>query len=100
LEAVLDEQQLTLRDVMDFAVGQTLMLNSGPEGAIDLRCGGVRLGKGKMGRVGNHVAVRVEQAIRQTRRVELAPAPAPAAQMPQGPLDLKATDIKPAGSPK
>ncbi len=98
LEAVLDEQQLTLRDVMDFTVGQTLMLNSGPEGLIDLRCGGVRLGKGKMGRVGNHVAVRVEQAIRHTKRAVLAAEPA--AQIPQGPLDLKATDIKPAGSPK
>ena len=68
LEAVLDEQMLTLRDVMDFEVGQTLMLNNGPDGMIDLRCGGVKLGRGKMGRVGNHVAVRVDQAIKHMKR--------------------------------
>jgi len=68
LEAVLDEQKLTLRDVMNFEKGQTLMLNNGPDGMIDLRCGGVSLGTGRMGRVGNHVAVRVEQGIKQVQR--------------------------------
>lgn len=75
LEAVLDEQMLTLRDVMNFQVGQTLMLNNAPDGAIDLRCGGVKLGRGRMGRVGNHVAVRVEQAIRHARRGPVIAAP-------------------------
>ncbi|ABS64173.1 flagellar motor switch protein FliM [Parvibaculum lavamentivorans DS-1] len=98
LEAVLDEQQLSLREVMDFRVGQTLMLNSGPEGAIDLRCGGVRLGKGKMGRVGNHVAVRVEQAIKNARRAVLAAAPDAAA--PSVPLELHAPAVKPGGAGK
>ncbi|MBX3505881.1 MAG: flagellar motor switch protein FliM [Parvibaculum sp.] len=73
LEAVLDEQKLTLRDVMNFVPGQTLMLNNGPDCSVDLRCGGIRLGTGKMGRVGNHVAVRVEQGIRHHKRAE-APA--------------------------
>jgi len=75
LEAVLDEQMLTLRDVMNFQIGQTLMLNNTPDGAIDLRCGGVKLGRGRMGRVGNHVAVRVEQAIRHARRGPVIAAP-------------------------
>ncbi|MDX5367294.1 MAG: flagellar motor switch protein FliM, partial [Alphaproteobacteria bacterium] len=79
LEAVLDEQKLTLRDVMNFEPGQTLMLNNGPDGMIDLRCGGVRLGTGRMGRVGNHVAVRVEQGIRQVNRVA---APEPEVKIP------------------
>lgn len=61
LEAVIDEQRMKLREVMEFKVGQTLMLNNTPDGMIDMRCAGVALGKGRMGRVGNNVAVRVEQ---------------------------------------
>ncbi|MBX3447707.1 MAG: flagellar motor switch protein FliM [Parvibaculaceae bacterium] len=80
LEAVLDEQQLTLRDVMNFVPGQTLMLNNGPDCSVDLRCGGIRLGTGKMGRVGNHVAVRVEQGIRHHKRVA---APAVETKIPE-----------------
>ncbi|MEX0839272.1 MAG: flagellar motor switch protein FliM [Parvibaculum sp.] len=72
LEAVLDQQQLALRDVMDFQVGQTLMFNNTPDGMIDMRCGGVHVAKGRMGRVGNHVAVRVEQAMRKHKRVSIA----------------------------
>ena len=71
VEAVLDQQQLTLRDVMDFEVGQTLMFNNAPDGAIDMRCGGVHVATGRMGRVGNHVAVRIEQAIRKHKRAAL-----------------------------
>jgi len=71
LEAVLDQQQLSLRDVMAFEVGQTLMFNNTPDGTIDMRCGGVHVAKGRMGRVGNHIAVRVEQAMRMHKRTAL-----------------------------
>ncbi|MEQ8377334.1 flagellar motor switch protein FliM [Parvibaculum sp.] len=87
LEAVLDEQQLTLRDVMQFEAGQTLMLNNGPDGTIDLRCGGIPLGKGRMGRVGNHVAVRVEHGIRHVKRPAIVEPPT-------------APDTKPSGAGK
>jgi flagellar motor switch protein FliM len=50
------------------------MLNNGPDGTIDLRCGGVRLGTGRMGRVGNHVAVRVEQGIRHGKQAAMPAA--------------------------
>ncbi|PKQ04165.1 MAG: flagellar motor switch protein FliM [Alphaproteobacteria bacterium HGW-Alphaproteobacteria-12] len=79
LEAVLDEQELTLRDVMNFKVGQTLPLNNGPDGLVDLRCGGVPLGRGRMGRMSNHVAVRVEQVIRHKLTKIPAAVPEPAA---------------------
>jgi len=65
IEAVLDELPLSLNDVMNFEVGQTLLLNVGPEARIELRCGGVGLLNGRMGRVGHQVAVRVENTIRQ-----------------------------------
>jgi len=68
LDAVLDEQQIPLRQAMNLKVGQTLMLNCTGKGVIDLRCGGVSLLKGRMGRVGNNVAVQIVRAIPQARR--------------------------------
>ena len=67
IEAVLDELPVPLSKVMNFEVGQTLMLNVGPEARIELKCGGVGLLNGRMGRVGQHVAVQVENAIKNRR---------------------------------
>ena len=66
IEAILDEQVMPLKKIMDMEVGQTLMLNAGPDSKIELRCGGVPLLKGCMGRVGASVAVRVDEAIKRT----------------------------------
>ena len=64
LDAVLDEQKISLREVMDFKVGQTLMLNSGPDAMVEMRCGGVSLAHGRIGRMNNNVAVRIESGIK------------------------------------
>ena len=66
IDAILDEQVLPLEKVMDLKVGDTMMLNATPDSEIELRCGGVPLLRGRMGRAGNSVAVRVEEAIRRT----------------------------------
>ncbi len=63
IDAVLDEQQMSLSDVMGFEVGHTLMLNSSPNDQIELRCGEVSLMKGNMGRVGNSIAIRVSSGL-------------------------------------
>ncbi len=67
IDAVLDEQQIPLRDAMNLEVGQTVMLNCTTNGSIDLRCGGVPLLKGRMGKVGDHIAVQVVQGIKLDR---------------------------------
>ena len=67
LEAVLDEMPMSLNDVMNFEVGQTLLLNVGPDARIELRCGGVGLLGGRMGRIGHQVAVKVEGTERGRR---------------------------------
>jgi len=67
IEAVLDELPMTLQEVMNLEVGQTVLLNVGPEARIELRCGGVGLLNGRMGRVGHQVAVKVESTIRARR---------------------------------
>ena len=59
VEAVLDEQFLALDTVMNLEVGQTLTFNKTPRSDVELRCGNVALMTGKMGRVGDKVAVRV-----------------------------------------
>ena len=66
IEAILDEQTMPLKQVMDLEVGQTMMLGAGPDSKIELRCGGVPLLTGRMGRVGSSVAVRVDDAIERT----------------------------------
>jgi flagellar motor switch protein FliM len=66
IDAILDEQLMPLNRIMKLEVGQTIMLNAGPESPIELRCGGVPLLKGRMGRMGSSVAVRIEGAIKRT----------------------------------
>jgi len=63
LDAVLDEQKMTLGEVMNFKVGQTLMLNVGQDAEINLLCSGVPMLKGKTGVIGRYKAVKVERVI-------------------------------------
>src|SRR6267154_1064623 len=71
IDAILDEQLLPLNRIMKLEVGQTIMLNAGPESPIELRCGGVPLLKGRMGRMGSSVAVRIEGAIKRADRTNI-----------------------------
>ena len=64
LEAVLEDQTMSLRQVMNLEVGRTLMLNNKPDSPVELRCGGISLLMGKMGRRGQNIAVRVEERLR------------------------------------
>jgi flagellar motor switch protein FliM len=66
IDAILDEQIMPLSRIMNMQVGETVMLNSSPDSKIELRCGGVPLLRGRMGRVGSQVAVRVDEAIERT----------------------------------
>ncbi len=59
VDAVLNEQVMTLADVMTFKVGQTILFNASPEDPVELRCGGVTLASGRIGRSGGAVAVRI-----------------------------------------
>ncbi|MFA5119708.1 flagellar motor switch protein FliM [Zavarzinia sp.] len=68
IDAVLDEQMMQLGDVMNFEVGQTILLNCTPDSPIELKCGGLPMLRGKMGRVGPMVAVKVEQSLMKAKR--------------------------------
>jgi flagellar motor switch protein FliM len=66
IEAILDEQIMPLGRIMNLQVGETVMLGASPDSKIELRCRGVPLLTGQMGRVGSSVAVRVDDAIERT----------------------------------
>nr|WP_255568108.1 flagellar motor switch protein FliM [Brevundimonas sp. PAMC22021] len=63
VRAVLDEQQAPLSKVLDFKVGDTLMLNATPDSEVSIRAGSIPLTTGRMGRKGQHIAIRVEAPI-------------------------------------
>ena len=60
LEVVLDEQAMRLSDIVDLRVGSRIVLSVGPGHGVRLRCGGVHLFDGRVGRRKNRVAVRIE----------------------------------------
>jgi flagellar motor switch protein FliM len=66
IDAILDEQVMPLHQIMNLEVGQTVMLGATPDSRIELRCRGVPLLTGRMGRVGSSVAVRVDAAVERT----------------------------------
>ncbi len=63
LEVVLAELMLPLQRVMSLKVGDTVILNKGPDDPVLLRCGGIPLVTGSMGRTGSNIAVRVAGGI-------------------------------------
>jgi len=67
VDAVLYEAKLPLRRMMDLKVGDTLMLDIKPDAAVAVRCGDVMLSEGRMGRVGDRIAVRVGKPLRRSR---------------------------------
>jgi flagellar motor switch protein FliM len=65
IQAVLDEQRMTLQDVLNFKVGTRLMLNATPNSDVELRCGDRGMFAGRMGRRGNNVSICVERGIKK-----------------------------------
>jgi flagellar motor switch protein FliM len=67
IDAVLYEAALPLRRLMALNVGDTLMLDLKPDACVTVRCGDVALTEGRMGRVGDRVAVRVTRPLRKPK---------------------------------
>ena len=67
VDAVLYEARLPLRQMMALSVGDTLTLDVKPNALVSVRCGDVTLSEGRMGRVGDRVAVRVAKSLRRPR---------------------------------
>jgi flagellar motor switch protein FliM len=67
VEAVLYEAKLPLSQLMKLDVGKTLNLELKPDALVSVRCGEVTLTEGRMGRVGERIAVRVAKPLRKPR---------------------------------
>ena len=67
VDAVLYEAKLPLKQLMRLDVGDTLALDLTPDAVVKVRCGDVTLTEGRMGRVGDRVAVRVTKQLRRPR---------------------------------
>lgn len=62
-EAILHETALPLRRILNLAVGETLMFDMRPTDPVELRCGGVTVTRGRMGRVEGRVALQVLEPV-------------------------------------
>jgi flagellar motor switch protein FliM len=63
IEAVLDQVEMSLREVLGWTEGSRLELNATPSSKIAMRCGEVPLLTGFMGRKAGHIAVRVADKV-------------------------------------
>ena len=71
VEAVLDEKEIMLGDVMQFKVGNTLLLDRAPDDDIMIKCGGMVITSGKAGKMGENIAVSITEAVRQKIKEKL-----------------------------
>lgn len=68
IEVILDEKTVTLGDIMNFKVGSTVLLDVAPDDEVMIKCGGMEVSKGKLGRLGDHIAVSLSEPIRNKAR--------------------------------
>jgi flagellar motor switch protein FliM len=67
VNAVLYEGLLPLKKLMNLEVGETLVLDIKPDTLVKVRCGEVVLTEGRMGHVGEKIAVSVASPLRRSR---------------------------------
>jgi flagellar motor switch protein FliM len=74
VRAVLDEIKSTLGVMLNLKAGDTLMLDTAPNQHVQLKSGAVGLTTGRVGRVGQNLAVRLERPITAAARNKFAKA--------------------------
>jgi flagellar motor switch protein FliM len=67
VDAVLYEADIPLKQLMQLKVGDTLPLEMRADTLVSVRCGSVTLTEGRMGRVGDRVAIRVTKPLRRPK---------------------------------
>lgn len=67
VDAVLFEREMSLSQMLDLKVGQTLLFDVGPQDPVMLKCGGVTMTEGVMGRVGENISVRVSKNLKKPK---------------------------------
>ena len=67
VDAVLYESDIPLKELMKLKVGDTLPLDMRADALVSVRCGSVTLTEGRMGRVGDRVAIRITKPLRKPK---------------------------------
>jgi flagellar motor switch protein FliM len=49
--------------VLHWKIGSKFMLNATPDSGVEMRCGDIKMFRGKMGRKGQHIAIRVDAKV-------------------------------------
>ncbi len=69
LEAILDERKISLGEVVDLKIGSTILLDVSPDDPVRIKCGGVPITTAQVGKVGDKIAVAINDDIRQFREL-------------------------------
>lgn len=64
IEAVLKEKILTLKDIMSLKVGSTVLLDCAPDDDVTMRCGGISITTGSLGRISDKIAISIHDSIK------------------------------------
>jgi flagellar motor switch protein FliM len=67
IEAVLYEAEVPLRSILDLKVGDTLPIEVMRDSLVTVRCGDITLSEGRMGRIGDAVAVRLARPLKKSK---------------------------------
>jgi flagellar motor switch protein FliM len=70
LEAVLEEQTVSLGQVLALKVGSVMPLSARPDSRVVLRCGQVPMLTGRVGRVGERVVVQVDERLARNEEAD------------------------------
>ncbi len=65
VEAVLKDKTVTLKDLMSLNVGSTLLLDCTPDDEVAIRCGGIPVSSGMIGKVGDSMAISLNEPMRR-----------------------------------
>ena len=67
LEAILDERSISLGEVVDLKIGSTILFDASPEDPVRIKCGGVPLTTAQIGRLGDKMAIAINEDIKNFR---------------------------------
>ena len=67
LDAVLFEQEMPISEMINLEVGQTVLFDVGPNDPVEMKCGGIGLTEGYMGRIGDTISIRVDKELRRPK---------------------------------
>ncbi|MBN8811277.1 MULTISPECIES: flagellar motor switch protein FliM [Sphingomonas] len=70
MSVLLGEKAMSIADLRNLEIGQTIALHKSPDDALDVACGGVKLAQGQIGQRNGQVAVRLINDVSSDKKVK------------------------------